>query len=108
MVRHGSTMWWATSNAWDRKSGGVSGYRMPPLGNRSPVASDSSMPSQNVGIAHCASASPVEIRSDRDPRRHAPRMPSHSPIVTASTVDVPVSSTVGHSRSPISSSTGLL
>jgi hypothetical protein len=64
------------------------------------------MPSQNSGMAYRASDAPSDTRSNKLLRRHAPRMPIHSPITVESMVDRPSSSTVGQIRSPITSETG--
>ena len=49
---------------------------------------------------------PVEILSNFPPRFQAPMMPIQTPITIARTVEVPTSSSVGQSRSQISSLTG--
>ena len=64
------------------------------------------MPSQNSGMAYSVSDAPSDTRSNTLPRRHAPRMPIHSPITVESMVDRPSSSTVGQIRSAITSETG--
>ena len=49
---------------------------------------------------------PVEILSKRLPGFHPARMPIQMPMIEASTIAVPSSSTVGQIRSPMSSHTG--
>jgi hypothetical protein len=57
-------------------------------------------------MAYRASDAPSDTRSNTLPRRHAPRMPIHSPIAVDSMVEMPSSSTVGQIRSAMISDTG--
>jgi hypothetical protein len=89
----------------------VLGLDIPPVGNipgkdPTPKAISSRMPSQNSGMAYRASDAPSDSRSNTLPRRHAPRMPTHSPIAVDRRVDRPSTSTVGQIRSAITSETG--
>ena len=82
---------------------------IPPSGNSASLpasAISSTMPSQKSGIAYSTLTNAVEDRSNLLPRFQPPRMPIHTPITVDSTVDVPTSSTVGHSAWPISCDTG--
>ena len=59
-------------------------------------------PSQNVGTDHSVSETPEDTRSNRLPFFQPLRTPSHSPRTTEMIVEVPVSRSVGQSRSAIS------
>ena len=92
----------------------VPGVDMPPAGNSAgigpkPALNSTSrmIPSQNVGTDHNVIADPVETRSRRLPGRQPLWMPSHMPSTTETTVELPISSSVGHSRWAISVATGV-
>ena len=69
-------------------------------------AISSTMPSQKSGMAYSVLQTAVDTRSNGLPRCQAPRMPIHTPMIVDSTVEVPTSRIVGHSREPISVETG--
>src|SRR5215207_3381187 len=80
---------------------------MPLVGNHpAPEAKITMRPSQKLGTDHSVRATPVWTRSAVLPWFHAPLTPSHRPSSAEMITLVPTSSTVGHSRSPISSVTG--
>ncbi len=85
----------------------------PPLGNSPgngpmPVLKQISrtMPSQNSGIAYRVRVTPVLPRSKPPPRRQPLLMPIRMPMTADTTVAVPSRTSVGCTRSPMTSQTG--
>lgn len=82
---------------------------MPPDGSRCSEPLNRKMrirPNQNVGTDQKISAMPVCTRSYVVLRFHAACWPSHRPSTSESSAALPVSSTVGPTRSPMSCVTG--
>ena len=89
------------------------GEEIPPIGKMpgrpkapTPKTISRIMPSQNSGMEYSVSVTPVDTLSKDLPRRHPALMPIQTPMIEASTIAVPTSSSVGQMRSVTSSHTG--